>query len=132
MANINESKIYYAHSKKIYGTRRELKEVTFLRKIFPKRIVICPNNDVGELGCFNDYLKIVDDCRIVAASEVDGYIGRGVFHEIARGISNESQIYVIREQENALSLKEVIGIEFVNRRDYVLKYGKLIVKKMSQ
>ncbi len=123
--------IYYAHSIKIYGSQRELRELTFLRSRFPKANVICPNNDLGQLGSLKDYLNIVDGCLILVASEYNNHIGKGVYHEVARAISNQVQVFVIREKESVFSLKEVTGIKIKNRSDIAVKYGKLIVLKSA-
>ena len=71
-------KIYYGHSKRIYDDPQEEIELDFIRKKFPAATVICPNHDLGELSDYKEYLRIVDDCTMVVASEVGGSVGKGV------------------------------------------------------
>ena len=121
-------KIYYAHSKKIYGTSQEIEELKFIKEKFPSSIVLCPNNTIGELSDFQDYLHVVDCCNKIIASEVEGHIGKGVFCEIARGFGNSTPVYVLRKQANKFYLLIVTGIEVINESDWKNQYGKLIVK----
>ena len=39
-------RVYYAHSKRTYGSEKEQNEYLFLKSIYPK--TICPNKDIGE------------------------------------------------------------------------------------
>ena len=126
---VTNNKIYYAHSKRIYGTPQEAKELEFLIMIFPKANIICPHNTIGELNDFKDYLYVVDCCNKIITSEIDGFIGRGVFCEIARAFGNGTQVSVLRKQNNQYSLSQVIGIEIINQNAWKNNYGKLIVKQ---
>jgi len=40
-------RVYYAHSKRTYGSEKEQNEYLFLKSIYTK--TICPNKDIGEL-----------------------------------------------------------------------------------
>lgn len=122
-------RFYFAHSKILYGTTREAQELEFLRKEFPHRTIICPFNNLPEFQNFNQYLRFVDLCFGVVVSEIDGHIGRGVFAETARALSNDANIYVLRSKNDEFYLSEVIGIEIVNQNDWKIKYGRLITKQ---
>jgi hypothetical protein len=124
--NIN---IYYAHSKIIYGTQQELEEFEFLKKSFPKANIICPHNTVGELRDSKDYLYIVDCCNKVIVSERNSFIGLGVFVEVARALSNNTSVFVLRRQANEFYLLKVSGIEIINESNWKYNYGKLIVNQ---
>jgi hypothetical protein len=123
---MSKERIYYAHSKKIYGTPNETEELKYIKEKFPYAKVICPHTTVGELKDFQDYLHIVDCYNTIIASEVKGFISRGVFSEIARGFSNGIQVYVLRKQANKHILYQVIGIEIHNQSDWVYRFGKII------
>lgn len=122
-------KIYYAHSKKIYGTSKETAELKFIKEKFPDAHILCPHTTIGELADFNDYLHVVDCCTLLIASEVEGYIGKGVFCEISRGFGNGTIVNVLRKQDNKYSLNQVTGIEMFNQADWKNKFGKIIIKK---
>lgn len=122
-------RIYYSHSMIIYGKTCEKEELKFIKEKFPASNIICPNNTVGKLNDFKDYLHVVDCCDTIIASEVAGFIGKGVFCEIARGFGNGTQVYALRKQVNKYSLCQVIGIEIVNQSDWKNKFGKIIVKQ---
>ena len=62
-------KIYYAHSKKIYDTKVEKKQLKYLKNRFKEYNVICPNNDIGELGSIQPYLDVVSQCEMLICSE---------------------------------------------------------------
>jgi hypothetical protein len=125
----NSHSIYYAHSKLIYGTQQEVEEYEFLKGEFPDRKIICPHITVGELKDPQDYLHIVDCCILLIASELNGFIGLGVFVEVARAFSNNAHVFVLRKHKNSFKLLQVIGIEIYNQIDWKTKYAKLIVKK---
>lgn len=122
-------KIYYAHSKLSYNTSQEAVEIQFLRKKFSKAKVICPNNDLGELKDFNEYLKIVDSCSQVIVSEYDGYIGRGVLCETIQSFINNKPVFVLRKRGSEFNLLMVTGFELTNQNDWKNRYAKLIVKQ---
>ncbi len=111
--------IYYAHSKKIYGTDQEREELAFLESIFDD--VVCPNRDMGELGVMEPYLQKVDECRIVVCSEFKGHVGNGVASEVVRAIANEHPAYCLRNKR----LYRVGGIKVVDNGDWSVKYGKV-------
>jgi hypothetical protein len=121
--------IYYAHSKIIYGTQQELEEYGFLKKKFPKATIICPHNTVGELRDSKDYLYVVDCCSKVIVSELNGFIGLGVFAEVARALSNNTSVFVLREKSEEFCLWKVSGIEIINEGSWKNNYGTLIVKQ---
>jgi|ERR1035437_213229 hypothetical protein len=125
----SELRIYYAHSKILYGTQQEIDEFGFLQNKFSKATIICPHTTVGELNDSNDYLHVVDCCNKIIASELNGFIGLGVFVEIARALSNNITAFVLRRSANGFVLLEVSGIEIVNKNDWKVKYGKIIVNK---
>lgn len=128
-ANINLRRIYYAHSKRIYGTPNETEELKYIKEKFPNANVICPHNSIGELSDFEDYLHVVDCCSKVVVSEIDEYVSKGVFSEIARGFSNNTPVFVLRMIDGILTLFDVVGIEIINQNDWKNKYGKIIIKK---
>jgi hypothetical protein len=122
-------KIYYAHSKRIYGTSNESEELKYIKEKFSNASIICPHTTMGELADFNDYLHVVDCCDRIIASEVEGCIGKGVFCEIARGFGNSTPVYVLRKRDNKFYLEIVTGIEVINENDWKNRYAKLIIKQ---
>ena len=124
----NKSTIYYAHSKQIYGTTREAEELDHMERKYPEVTIINPG-DLGELKDIKKYLKIVGKCNLVVVSEFDGYVGKGVFVEIARAFSNSIPVKVIRESASDFSLSKVNGIQIINEHDWKSKYAKLVVNQ---
>jgi len=121
------SKIYYAHSKLIYGTTREIEELDFLEKIYPVATIINPN-ELGELKDIRKYLKIVGKCSLVVVSEFNGCIGKGVLAEIARAFSDDTPVKVIRTVADTMSLSDVSGFEILNVHDWKIRYALLNLK----
>jgi len=127
-ANNNLRTIYYAHCRLTYDTPKESTELEWLRIKYPRAKVICPNNSIGKLNDFKDYLHVVDCCSQLIVSEIDGYVSKGVFSEIARALGNNTPVFVLRRQD-AFYLLKVSGIEIVNEGSWKNIYGKVIVKK---
>lgn len=124
------SRLYYAHSKRDYGSNREYRDLLYLKNRFTKAKVVCPHNDLGELGSLKSYLDFVDTCSIVIVREYESFIGKGVFHEVARALSNQIQIWAIDEKiRGKFILTEVAGLHHVSPGDMAVKYGKLIYYK---
>ena len=113
--------IYYAHSKKIYNTKREEEERNKILQKFPKAELICPNRDVGEKFSLVPYLKIVRDCNIVVCSEFDGFVGKGVYWEILTAMDNNKPVFNVTKD-----FKKVTDIIIVDKNDWTVKYGKVV------
>lgn len=121
---IEDKRVYYAHSKIIYNTSREQKELIYLRKKY--RNVICPNNDLGELGSIRPYLECVSKCDVVVCSEYKGYIGRGVCSEICKALSEGIPVKVLKSNFfGRLSMRKVVDISICNEQDWRVAYAKL-------
>lgn len=123
----SEAKIYYAHSKQIYGTAREAEELDFLERKYPTSTIINPK-DLGELKGIKKYLKIVGKCNLVIVSEFNGFIGKGALAEIARAFSNDIPVKVIRTVADTMSLSDVSGFEIINVHDWKIRYALLNLK----
>ena len=119
--------VYYAHSKNIYNTSREKSELKWLRKQF--KFVICPNNDMGELGSMEPYLQEVENNDAVVCSEYKGYIGRGVTSEVNTALSLNYKVWVLRKILGKFYLKTVKGSEIFDSNDWRYRYAKLILGK---
>jgi hypothetical protein len=113
-------KVYYAHSKKIYGTAAEAHVRGILEESFDT--VICPNRDIGEKGAIGPYLDAIDQCDAVIATSFEGHIGRGVFDEVRHAIENDIDVYEFRMGE----LIAVINVELFDANDWAVNYGTLV------
>lgn len=112
-------KIYYAHSKLIYGKKQEKDELKFLKTIFKN--VVCPNNNLGELGSMEPYLRIVDLCGIVVCSTYRGYIGKGAYTEVVRAFENNIPVLSINKQ----IIRSVIAVHLYDSGDWKFMYATL-------
>ena len=122
-----ECKIYYAHSKQIYGTAREGEELGCIKRKYPEAEIINPALLV-DISDMKKFLKIVKKCSQVVVSEFEGYLGRGVFAEIAMAFAYNIKVSVIRKTGSQYSLYPVTGIQVINEHDWKIKYAQLIVK----
>jgi len=113
--------LYYAHSKRTYGTRKEKKELKLLRKQFPGYEIINPRNLVFLSYDENEIMKecrsIVRQAAVVVASEYDGHIGRGVFEEL---LEAKRKKYLLRKK----NFIENFNIKIVNPDDWAIRYAK--------
>lgn len=118
---------YFAHSKKKYNTAEEADELAFIKKHFGGN-VICPNNDLGELGDIKNYLKIIKSSECVYATEFHGMIGRGVYDECQFALSNRINILVVRKDiKGKFFIQTVRDVVEINENDFV-RFGLLITK----
>ena len=114
---------YYAHSKNIYGTEEERMQLKFLRTKFSK--VLCPNNDVGELGGMQPYLDIIEKkCSGVVFSEWFDLVGRGVWEEVKHAKKLKQPIYGLRKVDDKYKLFKFRSGKVINKDNW-MSYAKL-------
>jgi len=120
-------KIYYAHSMKIYDSIKEKDELRFLKRKYKKENVVCPNNDLGELGDIERYKKFIKrNCKAVVASEYKNCIGRGVYEELKTALTNKIPCFLIRKTKTGRrSVKPIKSIRVNNKWDWKVEYGKV-------
>jgi hypothetical protein len=116
--------IYYAHSRCIYDTIREMNEYAFLHDYYSPQKVINPAH--LNIKGIKKFLAIVSQCNTLVASEYEGHIGRGVFCEIARALSEDIKVLVLRRPGKEYTLEPVTGIQVLNQHDWKVKYGKIL------
>jgi hypothetical protein len=107
---------------KIYNTEREQKELQFLKSKYQK--VVCPNNDIGELGGIQPYLEIVKKMDIVVFSEYQNHIGKGVYEEVKTALMNNIPVKVLRGK----GIKTIKDVIIVNEYDWEIEYAKVLIK----
>lgn len=119
------SKIYYAHSKLIYGTDTEASAIAYLKQQGFE--VLCPHNDLGELGSIQPYLQAIDTCEAVIIHPYKGFIGRGVFEELKHTLCNNKSASVLCYNiVTGYSLHPVKGYKLHDQMDWKFKYGKVL------
>jgi len=119
-------KIYYAHSKIIYGTAREQEEILFLKQKYPAAVIINPANNISR-KTMPQFLKLVGDCNLLVVSEFDGFVGKGAFSEITRALSDDKTVYAMRRQGKKYNLIIVSGVMIIKSHDWKKEYAKLIL-----
>jgi len=118
--------IYYAHSKRIYGSKREEQELDFLRSKFEG--VVDPNTDMGELGSIDPYLDVVTEAEALVVSEFQSHIGKGAFSEVQQALEEQKPVHALRKGKKGFELVEVKGLKVVDETDWAVKYGKLVTR----
>lgn len=120
-------KLYYAHSMLIYNTKREKKELRFLRKNFSS--VCNPKTDItwDNTIKMEAYFKVVKNSDIVVVSEYKNHIGKGVYDEIKTAINSNILVLCLRKKLFKCRLQQVKGVELVNEQDWKITYGKIIL-----
>lgn len=112
--------IYYAHSKKSYGSVEEQKVVARLAK---RHQVINPR-DMGELGSIKPYLVKVNKSQAVAVSEYQGFIGRGVYEEVQYALYLNRPVYLVRSDR--LKAMAITGAKIYDSSDWKVHYAILV------
>ena len=120
-------KVYYAHSICIYNTKREKKELRFLRKQFSS--VCNPNTDItwDNTTKMEPYFKAVKNSDIVVVSEYSYHIGKGVYDEIKIAINSNILVLCLKRKLFKYRLQQVKGVKLVNEQDWKITYGKVIL-----
>jgi len=122
--------VYYAHSKLIYGSKQERDELTYIRKVFYP--VICPNNDMGERSSIEPYLTQVQKSSYVVCSEVNEYIGKGVYQEISEALRRGIPVLALRKRSGIFKFHRVLYAIVVDDQDWKYRYAKIYIKKESE
>jgi len=118
---------YFAHSKKKYNTIEEAAELAFIKKHFGGK-VICPNNDLGELGGIEPYLKVVKSSICVYVSEYFGMIGRGVYDECHFALTNGINVLALRKDIKGKFFVQIVrDVIETNGFDFA-RFGLIITK----
>jgi hypothetical protein len=118
--------IYLAHSMLSYGTEKEKQEVLFLRKRFPNYRILNPAKYTN-VKDMSFYLEKVAQSAMVVASEIDGYISKGVFSEISRALSDNIPVKVIRPIDGGYKLFRISGFDVFDENDWKSKYAQLTI-----
>ena len=92
------TKVYYSHSLLIYNTKREKKELQFLRKKFS--FVFNPNTDIiwDKTKKMEPYFRAVKNSDLIVVSEFKSHIGKGVYDEIRIALNNNILVLCLRRK----------------------------------
>jgi len=97
------STIYYAHSKLIYDSPREKKEIALITKRFPASFIYNPNNTEVQTSVYPMELYLREIARKTTAgivfSSYLGHVGKGVYTEIEAAWLAQKLVYMIQEGE---------------------------------
>ena len=117
--------VYYAHSILIYNTKREKKELRFLRKKFSS--IFNPNTDIiwDDTTKMEPYFRAVKNSDILVVSELKNHIGKGVFDEIKTALNSNILVLCLRRKFFKYSLRKVKDVELLNEEDWKTYYGKV-------
>lgn len=118
---------YFAHSKKKYNTAEEAAELAFIQKHF-KGEVICPNNNLGELGSIEPYLNVIHLVICVYVSEYFGMIGRGVYDECHFALTNGINVLVVRKDIKGEFFVQMVRDVVETNANNFIRFGMLITK----
>jgi hypothetical protein len=114
--------LYYAHSKRTYGSRQEKRELKLIKKKFPDHEIVNP----GEITYLSLHeSEIMEECKgfvravdVIVCSEYKKYIGRGVFEELET--KTKAKKYLLRGKK----FIENFSVRIVDRDDWCVRYGK--------
>ena len=120
-------KVYYAHSLQIYNTKREKRELRFLKRKFSE---ICnPNTDIAwdNRTKMKPYFEVVRNSDTVIVSEYMNHIGKGVYEEIKKALNHKILVLRLKKKFFRNSLEQVKNVEYINENDWKITYGKVIL-----
>lgn len=120
------SRVYFAHSMEIYGTREAMNAERAIRRLIPGCHILNPEDfdwehlvkDFGSEGAFQ---HVVFVCDRVVALEYLGYVGRGVYCEVRAALKLGRPVHVLRDGRLKLvkRVKRTAG-------EWKVKYGRLL------
>jgi hypothetical protein len=112
---------YYSHSKKKYDEPIEEEEYAFIKEHFDG-FVICPNQHLNGMIGTDNYYQVIATTSVVYASELNGFIGRGMYDECHFALENGIPVLVVRKDENGkfytMRVIEVIKTGLPSLNDY--------------
>ncbi len=125
--------IYFAHSRQIYDSKLEKGLLAFLSKKFGRKNVCCPNNDMGELGSIEPYLKQVANSSMVIVHQFRNHVGKGAYQEVKNALAENIIVKVITCSKGrtwfgrpGYRLKQVRSLRIVDNTDWKVRYGQVI------
>jgi hypothetical protein len=117
---------YYSHSKPKYNQPVEEEEYAFIKQHFDG-FVICPNQHLNGMIGSDNYYQVIATTSVVYFSELNGFIGRGMYDECRFAVDFGIPVLVIRKNEVGeyftLKVFDVVKTGFASRHSY----AKLIV-----
>jgi len=122
----SNKQVYYAHSLKIYNTKREKKELRYLKKKFFK--IFNPKTELqwDLITKMQPYFEAVQGSCSIIVSEYKKYIGRGVFDEIKIALKNKIPAYCLKRKFFRFKLIKIKDVKYIGI-DWKIYYGKLIL-----
>ncbi len=123
----HNKKIYYAHSLQVYNTKREKRELRFLKKKFDE--VCNPNTEIiwDNATKMKPYFEAVKKSDIVVVSEYMSHIGKGVYEEIKTAFIHKILVLCLRRKFFRFHFQYVKDIKIENENDWQISYGKIIL-----
>lgn len=140
--------VYFAHSMRDYGSYEAQAAVMLIRDLYRKRgesFCIFDPEDLpwDTLGARLRSSSIADEnpnelvfdwviaqSHEIVALEHAGYVGRGVYSELERGLAQQKPCYVLRvESLQPHRLVPVKGLRLVDPEDWKVRYGAVEIAK---
>jgi hypothetical protein len=124
------NKLYFAHSKRLFGTKLENEILQVLRKFFPctawliidpSQLKFPPNEDP-----LLYFLLVVKMCQAVVFVEYKDHVSRGVYREIEEALKNKISVYVIRKICDNYRLFRFKKMKIKHHLDFGIQYGEVI------
>ena len=120
---------YFSHSILKNDSDAEKKEYEFIRNSF-NGFTICPNKHMGKIGDMSNYLDIVSKADVVFTSELNGFVGIGVYTECKHALEIGTPVFVVQEHDEGFRLFKLKSLEKTNSYNYH-SHAKLNTKKYS-
>lgn len=125
MMKSDKPRAYFGHSSQSFNTEAEKRILKVLRE---KYRVICPNENIGRLVTFDNYLNIVAWADLVVIWEYQGFVTRGVFNESIHALKLGIPVFVVRESPTGYLFAKVERVDYYQGRVNQDQYGKLILQ----
>jgi hypothetical protein len=121
-------KVYYAHSKRIYDTRVEVRDMLAIVHRYPQYTIVNPSRlFTGRTAQdqWNVWMEEhgLDEYGLVVFTTYDGYVGRGVFEEITYALQHDIPVVYLTPDDR---FTKKFFVSTMNDTDWV-RYAKIEV-----
>jgi hypothetical protein len=116
--------VYYAHSLRHYGTKKEKKDARMIGRLTGLRVL----NPKGKLSNNSSWVSeaylLIDKCQMLVFTEYQGTIGKGVYTEIQYALEKRMPVYLLHDGNLLAILKR--DLHLVRHGENWVKYARVL------
>ena len=101
-------RIYYSHTKKIFETPREQREISFIEHMFPGVVIFNPLKHL-QYDLFEEFNRSEEITKswAIICSRYDGYFTKGVYEDVKCGMDMKKPVWLILQPGKLIRIKNL-------------------------